>query len=117
MGSFFRFCQGFFRIGKQKPGMAVDNFPCRSKLQSLTGARKKGQAQMLFQDIDLLHHRRGRQIKLFCCFMKTAAVCGTDKGGKLTVKQNGNLPGKRVNQKLIRYYNIDSSVSTFLAVK
>lgn len=86
---------GILAVLDQIPGILEQGFPSRGQFQSPVGPAEQPQIQGRLQQIDLLDHRRRRNMKVFRRFIEAASFRHLQKGEKLGIVQrigHGNHP-------------------------
>ena len=83
------------RVGEHLSGVAVNDLSRRGQDGPPPCALQQLQIQVPLQGVELLHHRRGREVELFRRLAEAAAVGHADKGGQLGVEHGrSSLPFK-----------------------
>ena len=83
------------RVGEHLSGVAVNDLSRRGQDGPPPCALQQLQLQVPLQGVELLHHRRGREVELFRRLAEAAAVGHADKGGQLGVEHGrSSLPFK-----------------------
>lgn len=81
--------------GEHLSGVAVNDLSRRGQDGPPPCALQQLQLQVPLQGVELLHHRRGREVELFRRLAEAAAVGHADKGGQLGVEHGrSSLPFK-----------------------